>query len=153
MQLTKVGEAIVARAHEDTELFTPYGEVTGIFKDIAPPGLQDSYPYILFNIITADNVDGFSFALRRLVVRFSIFTRLEAGGPTRSFLADRVKGDWLTAENRAPTYGFERHALELTGDWTASPMKFVQEWEDTDGVITQTMIEFELYISRAATNP
>lgn len=165
MNLTAVGEAIVLRALGDESeggLFDPYSSlVTGIYKDLAPPHLQSQYPYVVFNLIAAGNQDGFEIAVRRFVVRFSIFTQegqeaeegALAGGPLRSAIVDRLLGDWLDAEGREPTFGFDRHALDLDSEWNADAMIYTDTSEQTDGKICQTILEFEFYLSRSAVSP
>lgn len=154
MNITKLAEAIRARALADTGtggLFNVANPlVTGIYKDKAMGNLANSYPYIVFNIVDISNVDAFSVAVREVIVRFAIYSKDEAGGASRSAIVDRVLGNWLTASGRVPTYGYDRHALSISGGWSASAMIYQGFAEETDSKITQTVLEFRVYISKTA---
>jgi hypothetical protein len=153
MNLVKVNTAIKARADGDNGSGGLATLVTGVYWNQAPTGAV--YPYVVFSTIHAENEDALAVAARKLVVRFAVYSKTTStSGTVLSAIIDRILGNWLTASGRVPTYGFDRHSLNLSGGWSASPMRMTETFvEPLDQTVTQSVIEFETYISQAATNP
>lgn len=124
--------------------------LTGWFTRLAPA--NTALPYVVVNLIDAGNNDGLAFSMRRVMVRVSLFTagNAEAGIDT---VRTRILGNWLTSSGRIPTWGLDRWTPTLDNDFKMSPLIFINQTELFEERVTQTIFEFECYISKQATNP
>jgi hypothetical protein len=137
--------AIEARALTDTGaggLFnagTPL--VSGIFPNVHTP--DANFPWITYDV--ADVVPGHAFNkdVFTETVRFSVYVPMESRSLTdpqqrASDIIKRIYGNWSSASPAtAPTYGFHRHPLVVTGGtWTSGGMlKQTSFVEHEDGVL------------------
>jgi hypothetical protein len=125
--------------------------LTGWYTRLAPA--QVSLPYVVVNCIDAGNQDGLRFSLRRLRMRISIFTSGNSEASIET-IRTRILGNWLTGTNRVPTYGFDRWTMTgMDNSFSASPMIFINQTELFEERVTQTILEFETYVSKQCTSP
>lgn len=155
LPLKDIYKMIRTRATSDTGtggLFnTTTPLITGWYTRLAPA--NSALPYVVVNLIDAGNNDGLAFSLRRIIVRFSLFTAGNAENAIDTIRA-RILGNWLTSTGRIPTVGFDRWTGTLTDTtFKMSPMIFINQTELFEERVTQTIFEMETYVSKQATSP
>lgn len=160
MNLVALWTAIRARAVADTgtgglfNVATPL--VTGIYNTVAPPGLESSYPYIIFNVANLEQRDAFNVDIVDVTVRFTVINLIEqsttSGMAECAAIIDRLYGDGIDRTDRIPTYGFHRHKLVIaSGDWVADTMRRTSQAQQHDVDHYEFIEEYRLLLSRVYT--
>lgn len=154
LPLLDLYKKIRARALADVGaggLFNPSTPLlTGWFTRLAPA--QQAMPYVVVNLIDAGNVDGFTFALRKILIRVSLFTSGNAEANIQT-IRDRILGNWLKSTGRVPSIGLDRWKPTLDDDFGSSSFLFINQTEVFEERATQTIFEFETYVSKQASSP
>lgn len=135
--------AIKARAATDTGaggLFnasTPL--VSGIYPNIGPEN-QD-FPWIVFDLADTRSSLMFKQDMFFKTVQFGVYVPEETESiadphQRASDIIQRLYGDYVSATQTPPTFGFHRHLLVLSGTWTGMHMqKTGDSIEHEDGVL------------------
>lgn len=117
MNYLDLSKAIDDRLDTDATLAT----LTGgrYYFMTAPPGT--AYPYVVYSVVSDNEQDAFNGDIREVFFELAIFDKTANGLADIEAIKARLKGD-STSPSSAPTYGFHRHVLSLTGGWTGGPV-------------------------------
>ncbi len=116
-----------------------------------PP--DQTFPYVVSNVGSWVATNAFTKDINELVVRFSTFHGMEQSSSTDplqtcSTILGRIYGNWSSASpGTAPTYGFHRHTLSVSG-WTGSIMEFVSAREEHTQGVYHFIQEYRLWLSK-----
>lgn len=152
--------AIGARAYADTGtggLFASGANlVTGVWNTRVPEGT--AFPYIQYNVVTSRQDDAFRMRSIEIELDFHIYVaeRPQAGGtdPFQRGVAilERLAGDWSVQGTYLPSYGFDRHPLDLSaGSWTGGYMERIGGSEQHEDGMLHWVESYRLTASKVAT--
>ncbi len=136
-----------------TLIGTSTGLITGWYANMVPP--DPTYPYVVSNIGNWSARNAFTKDVSELLVRVSLYHGMENGPGDSDPLQDcstilgRILGNWSSASpGTAPTYGFHRHTLVLTGGWTGSIMECTSTREEHEPGTYHFIQEYLLWTSK-----
>lgn len=120
---------------------------TGIFYNSVPEA--QAFPFITFDVASEREAGGFSHDARWLHLYIGVYVERQpsAGGDPAlrgSQILERLEGNWV-AQGGAPTYGFNRHALTLSGtNWTTDAMLLLGTRESHEEGVYHWIQEYRL---------
>lgn len=147
-------QAILARAKQDTGTGGLYAGgawsiITGMFNTLAP--LQQAFPYVVYSVQSAQNVDGLPTAVRELDFSMKVYVSESADAlSTLAAITHRIVGDWYLQSNRVPSYGYDRW-LPVFSDphgWAAGQVQHVESLEDHEEGVYGQIERFRMFPSR-----
>ena len=152
--------AIGARAYADTGsggLFASGSElITGFYNTRVPEGAE--FPYVEYNVVSSQQADAFAMRVVEIELDMHVYVaeRPQAGG-TDPFqrgaaILARIAGDWSEQATRLPSYGFDRHPLDLSaGTWTGGYMERIGGSEQHEDGMLHWVESYRLTASKVAT--
>lgn len=154
MNATRLFVALKARLDADTGtggLFaTGANLISGVYNTLAPTTLTDTNSYIVFNVASAEQMDGFNIDVIEYTFYLSIFTPVDSGLSAAQAIIDRIYGNALSQAGRVPTYGLHRHSLTLTStSWRGGIMHRIDQQTNHTETVYQHIETYRIITSLA----
>ncbi len=154
MNATRLFIALKARLDADTGsggLFADEAElISGVYNTLAPSTLTDSDSYIVFNVASVEQMDGFNIDVVEYTFYLSIFTPVSGGMGASQAIIDRVYGNGVTSSGNTPTYGLHRWQPTLTStSWVAGIMHRIDQQTNHTETVYQHIETYRIITSLA----
>lgn len=143
MNLAALTLVIEGRLASDNGAGGIVGLLTGGYSN-AQASPAPSYPYMVYNVTAASEMDAFGADVVEVTVDFHIYDSTQNGLTTITSVLDRLFGD-----KGAATYGFHRWKPTLSGGWTPDCFRRVGQFSQSDTVDAYHYIDtYQIIISR-----